>query len=278
MTQAFVHNVQGTFTAYVSELDLDTDPQVELFQDKSPKSGFMPGTIRVLCLFEPPVIMDFRKKLKRYGHQFHHILTYDPWVLKRFPQARKFVYGTAWVREPVPEREFSISTVVGTKLITEGHRLRQKFWKKSGQVRTPLRMFFSRQFDKEGIALPAGSLRLGEDKSPPFASQFHIAIENCRMPDYFTEKLMDCFQSLTVPIYWGCTNIGDYFNMDGMLIVKSLGGMVKACNSITPEMYQRMLPAMEDNRKRSHEFIDMKARLTTAIRELVVPAQARLIG
>ncbi|MCG3184383.1 MAG: hypothetical protein ICCCNLDF_02503 [Planctomycetes bacterium] len=278
MTRAHVHTVQETFTAYVSELDLDTEPQVELFQDRFPKSGFMPGTIRVLCLCEPPVIKDFRKKLKRYGRQFDHILTFDPWVLKRFPQAHKFVYGTAMVHAPVERREFSISTVIGTKLITEGHRLRHKFWKKSGKVHAPLRLYFSRQFDEAGIALPAGSLRLGEDKSPPFASQFHVAIENCRMPDYFTEKVMDCFQSMTVPIYWGCTNIGDYFNTDGMIIARSLRGLIKACNSVTPELYERMRPAMEDNRERSNRYLDMRERLTKTIRELVVPTQAKLVG
>lgn len=271
MARAIVH------TDYATAVNLDTEPQIEVFQDKFPKNGFLPGSIRVLYLCEPPVIKNFRKKLKRFGHEFDHILTFDPWVLKRFPKARKFVFGTALVREPPPEREFSISTVIGTKLTTKGHRLRWKFWKKSAQVSSPLRLFFSRQFAEDGIALPDDAVRLGEDKSPPFKSLFHIAIENCRMPDYFTEKVMDCFQSMTVPIYWGCTNIGDYFNTDGMIVVKSLRGLIKACNSVTPELYERMRPALLENRERSHQYVELHPRLTSAIRELVVPGEARLI-
>jgi hypothetical protein len=271
MARAIVYSDYGT------AVDLDTEPPIEVWQDKFPKNGFTPGTIRVLYLCEPPVIKDFRKKLKRHGHEFDQILTFDPWVLKRFPQAHKFVYGTALVREPQPEREFSISTVIGTKLITRGHRLRQKFWKKSARVTNPLRLFFSRQFAEDGIPLPEGALRLGDDKSPPFKSLFHLAIENCRMPDYFTEKVMDCFQSMTVPIYWGCTNIGDYFNTDGMIVVKSLRGLIKACNSVTPELYERMRPALEENRERSNKYADHDPRLTARIREIVVPEKAKIV-
>ena len=48
---------------------------------------------------------------------------------------------------------------------------------------------------------------------------FHVALENVRQCNYFTEKLLDCFLTRTVPIYWGCPNIADYFDTDGMLII-----------------------------------------------------------
>ena len=43
---------------------------------------------------------------------------------------------------------------------------------------------------------------------------FSIAIENSRNGCYFTEKILDCFTTRTVPIYWGCPDIGDYFDMN----------------------------------------------------------------
>ena len=48
---------------------------------------------------------------------------------------------------------------------------------------------------------------------------FHVAIENVRQPHYFTEKLLDCFLTNTMPIYWGCPNIGAYFDTSGMIII-----------------------------------------------------------
>ncbi|RYY21782.1 MAG: hypothetical protein EOO04_17525 [Chitinophagaceae bacterium] len=41
--------------------------------------------------------------------------------------------------------------------------------------------------------------------------RYSIAIENSRTDDYWTEKLMDCFLSYTIPMYSGCTNLERYF-------------------------------------------------------------------
>jgi hypothetical protein len=41
--------------------------------------------------------------------------------------------------------------------------------------------------------------------------KYSIALENSSLEHYFTEKINDCFLSYTVPIYFGCANIGKYF-------------------------------------------------------------------
>lgn len=110
---------------------------------------------------------------------------------------------------------------------------------------------------------------LGEDKSPVFRSRFHVAIENCRMPDYFTEKIMDCFMTEAVPIYWGCTNIKKYFNPDGMIICKTLGSLIRACNRVTPETYENMRGAMAENRERAEDYRHSDDRLAAKLQELV---------
>ena len=50
--------------------------------------------------------------------------------------------------------------------------------------------------------------------------QFSIVIENTREKNYFSEKLMDCIITKTIPIYYGCENIGDYFNTEGWILLK----------------------------------------------------------
>ncbi len=57
-------------------------------------------------------------------------------------------------------------------------------------------------------------------------SQFGVAIENTSHRGYFTEKILDLFLLKTLPIYWGCSNIGDYFNLDGILRVDNVDDMV----------------------------------------------------
>ncbi|MBP7461258.1 MAG: glycosyltransferase, partial [Candidatus Delongbacteria bacterium] len=41
--------------------------------------------------------------------------------------------------------------------------------------------------------------------------RYSLAIENFSGPDYWTEKLADCYLAWTLPIYYGCTNIEEYF-------------------------------------------------------------------
>ena len=42
--------------------------------------------------------------------------------------------------------------------------------------------------------------------------KYHIAIENCNMDNYFTEKLIDGILGECLCFYWGCKNIDKYFN------------------------------------------------------------------
>jgi len=51
---------------------------------------------------------------------------------------------------------------------------------------------------------------------------YSIVMENDRYPSYFTEKITDCFATGTVPIYWGAPDIGDYFDMKGIIQVNSV--------------------------------------------------------
>lgn len=40
---------------------------------------------------------------------------------------------------------------------------------------------------------------------------YSIAIENGQERNYFSEKIVDCLLLSTMPFYWGCPNIGDFF-------------------------------------------------------------------
>ena len=49
--------------------------------------------------------------------------------------------------------------------------------------------------------------------------KYTIAAENYIDKDYFTEKIIDAFLSLSMPIYYGCPNITDYFPKESMIRV-----------------------------------------------------------
>jgi hypothetical protein len=120
----------------------------------------------------------------------------------------------------------------------------------------------------EGQKVLEGSI-VPLSKAPMFDSMFHIAIENMSIKNMFTEKIIDCFYTKTVPVYYGCTNIGDYFNIDGILVVNDLEDIIAICNSLTPEHYQRMLPAIEDNYNRSLKKCVYDEQVKEIIMELI---------
>jgi len=47
--------------------------------------------------------------------------------------------------------------------------------------------------------------------------QFSLAMENSSQPDYWTEKIMDCYLACTMPVYYGCSNIDKYFPKDSFI-------------------------------------------------------------
>lgn len=47
--------------------------------------------------------------------------------------------------------------------------------------------------------------------------KYTLAIENSNANYYWTEKISDCFLSWTMPIYYGCDNIDNYFPAESMI-------------------------------------------------------------
>ena len=77
--------------------------------------------------------------------------------------------------------------------------------------------------------------------------RYHFCIENTKRDYWFTEKLIDCFVTGTIPLYWGCPSIGDFFNTDGMICydeVKELPNILQTCNK---ELYLSKMDAIKEN-------------------------------
>jgi hypothetical protein len=67
-----------------------------------------------------------------------------------------------------------------------------------------------------------------------FVSQYKIIItmENSKNDNYITEKILEGFAANNVPVYWGADNIGDYFNKERFINVKSFSDMNESIDKI----------------------------------------------
>ena len=88
--------------------------------------------------------------------------------------------------------------------------------------------------------------------------RFHIAVENQVSNGYFTEKITNCFLSMTVPIYIGAPDIGKYFNTDGIIQIEEASieavnfAVENYCNE---ENYEKRIPAIIDNYNRVQSYL-----------------------
>jgi hypothetical protein len=100
---------------------------------------------------------------------------------------------------PSPAKEKNISCIVSNLRQLKGH-LRRLAFVELLKKEIPGIDFFGKGFnylpDKMDGLLPY---------------RYSIAMENSSQPYYFTEKINDCFLAWTVPIYYGCENIGKFY-------------------------------------------------------------------
>jgi hypothetical protein len=76
---------------------------------------------------------------------------------------------------------------------------------------------------------------------------FHVCVENVKYDNWYTEKIGEAFCTKTVPIYWGCPNIGEYYDERGIITFDSLEELPYIINSLTPEKYYEMKPYIDYN-------------------------------
>ncbi len=246
--------------------ELKHEKQIELYVDQIPGSPIPPETVRFVFLLEPPEILNLSNAaISGFKNKtFDYLFTHNQELLNYSDKCILFPFGTTWIRDyEFPEKEFSVSALVGGKLLAPGHHLRHKVWFKEDRINIPRRFFLSGNFG--GIENYNNNPILGSDKKPLFNSQFHICIENAKRENWFTEKLIDCMVTKTVPIYWGCPNIGKWFDIRGMMIVDNIDDIVSSCNSINENTYNEMLPFVEENYNKAQYLKTIGDRLKEEI-------------
>ncbi len=111
------------------------------------------------------------------------------------------------VDHPIGKKEKDISCIASTKSFLPGHKKRLRFVEELKKVDLGIDHFGH------------GTNPIGNKWDGLFPYKFSLAIENSSLPDYWTEKISDCFMAYTIPIYYGCTNIHEYFPEGSILHV-----------------------------------------------------------
>jgi hypothetical protein len=104
-----------------------------------------------------------------------------------------------WRTFEVQNKQKVISFITSDKNWAMGHKVRHVAWD-----------MLRERGDANGFEIMAHMSPPYEPSKNPYyeTAMYSVAIENVSEDNWFTEKLIDCFATDTVPIYWGCPNLG----------------------------------------------------------------------
>ena len=132
------------------------------------------------------------------------------------------------------------SMVASPKIMCNGHKYRQEV---ACKFKDKLDLFGG-ACGSERIGISSNLNEKWNDKSAAICPyMFSLVMENDSVSHYFTEKITDCFATGTVPVYWGATNINEYFNEDGIIQLTEDFDI----SDISTELYEKMMPFVEKN-------------------------------
>jgi hypothetical protein len=89
---------------------------------------------------------------------------------------------------------------------------------------------------------------------------FGVAIENFSHRGYFSEKILDCFLMKTIPVYWGCSNIGDFFNKKGIIEFGNPDDLIYIMNGIDEKYYISLQDIIEENYTLALQYVDYEQK------------------
>lgn len=264
MKQILVSNVDKNWPA----IDIDYHKPVDLFIDSFHGFDETKNSFKILWVKEAEAISSFKKFAINNYKSFDAILTYDEDILKNCPNSHMMLFGTAWVHNyKLNNKQFQISHLTGNKNWTIGHKMRQEIHRRQNEIFTPKDFYIS---SHGSIDNHYNNKILLNEKEPLFDSEFHVCIENSMQKNYFTEKLIDCLITKTVPIYFGCPNISDFFDTRGMIVVNNANEIIAAANSLNKETYAQKKEFIDKNYELAKPFTTITDRLQKLLMDKVL--------
>ncbi len=160
---------------------------------------------------EPP--NEVFRRMHRGRRQYHRVYTQHPRLT-----GRKYIHSQpaiAWHVDrdydflkdcPIPHKTAAASCITSAKTDFRGHVERLNFVQKLQKTV---------EFDLFG----RGFREIADKWDGLAPYRYSIAIENFRNDWYWSEKIADCFLAWTMPIYYGCPRIAEYFPAESLVSI-----------------------------------------------------------
>ena len=226
------HGKESKYIEWVADNSAEISVHVDDGLFKSPTTEKRFGWILESQAIIPQIYANAPQALDN----FECIFTHSKELLDLDPRFKFAPVGTHWIKEPsIPKKTKTVSMIASNKIMCLGHAMRHS-WIQRLHDKVD---FFGRGFKE---------IESKEEGLNDY--MFSIAIENCSVPNYFTEKIGDCFATGTIPVYIGCSNMGQFFNTDGIIKLSH----ELELESLTEDLYLSKLEAVKDNFERIQKY------------------------
>ena len=154
-----------------------------------------------------PQLVEEMKNNQSYINYFNNIFTHNL-ELTNLNEKFKFMYPTGyWVDEIKDIKKTKlISMIASSKKSTVGQKKRNRI---------------ARKYKNKVDLFGEGRNFINKKEEGLLDYCFSIVVENDFTDNYFSEKILDCFATKTVPIYIGSKNIKNFFDMGGIIFYEN---------------------------------------------------------
>jgi hypothetical protein len=242
------------------------DVNFSLFIDATPETQNELSEVNILVLQEPNEYFGLHDWAVYNKHLFSVILTWDDKIINNCDNAMFLPFGHTWFKsdqyQKNHDKKFQISHLRGNLLKTYGHSLRHELLDRENEIIIPTNFY-----DIFGDRYNIEDARIG--KETVFGnSMFGVAIENTSHNGYFTEKILDCFLLKTIPVYWGCSSITNFFRQDGIITFNNIDDLIVKVNKLDESYYNKRKDIIEENYNLALQFVDYEQNIVNIITKI----------
>ena len=216
---------------------------------------------KIAFMLEPrDIVPGFYNNLEMMIDTFDTVLTHNDALVNTYPEKCMFYpHGNCVIKRKdfkLYEKCKLVSFISSTKnMNVSGHRLRHIFYDvytKRMANRWTRALIKDREVDMYG-AIAHNFIRYKLESLKDY--MFQIVVENCVVDTLFTEKIIDCFVTGTIPIYYGTKNIGHFFDLDGIIQFSTIKELLRILGELTPEAYSCRMNAVARNFQLAQQYV-----------------------
>lgn len=245
-------NIKASTFGSLKDTELFFSKHVSISYDTLEKDDS--AEYKVLVQIEPFSVNNRIQDFYERSSDFDLILTWHSGILKS-TNSKLFPFGTCWIEENdrhIFSKSKNLSIIASNKTFAPGHKLRHQIIQKY----------------PENLSLYGRGYRPIENKITALKDyRFSLIIENESSNNWFTEKLIDCLVTGTVPVFWGCPNIHEFFDTRGFILFNNINQIPNIKADCNKTVYENLLPFIKKNYHSALKYVNIFNRIKKTIED-----------